>query len=82
MTQGTHRGFKITGPNGNSIFLPAAGCRSGAELCVVETYGCYWSATPGEGLTEDAYVLNFPADIRYVTWVQRYYGRTIRPVSN
>ena len=36
---------KVTGPNGNSIFLPAAGCRYDEWLIYAGSFGCYWSAT-------------------------------------
>ena len=36
-------GRRITGPNGNSIFLPAAGWRSGTSLNDAGTGGGYWS---------------------------------------
>ena len=40
-------GYKVTGPNGNSIVLPAAGWRlCGGSVSFVGTYGFYWSATP------------------------------------
>lgn len=41
----TGRGYKVTGPNGNSIFLPAAGCR-GYDWGVgfVGSNGFYWSS--------------------------------------
>ena len=44
----TGSGYKVTGPNGNSITLPAAGCRnSDGSLCsVVACGGYYWSSTP------------------------------------
>jgi len=37
-------GHLFTGPNGNSIFLPAAGCRYGSELRNAGSYGYYWSS--------------------------------------
>lgn len=37
-------GYKITGPNGNSIFLPAAGFRTGNSIKDVGSRGEYWSA--------------------------------------
>ena len=45
-TQGGNKGYKVTGPNGNSIFLPAAGCRIGSLLAFEGSSGRYWSSTP------------------------------------
>ena len=43
----TGNGYKVTGPNGNSITLPAAGYRDcNGDLDDVGTYGRYWSSTP------------------------------------
>lgn len=39
------KGFDITGSNGNSIFLPAAGYRSGVSVYYVGSYGYYWSSS-------------------------------------
>lgn len=40
-------GYRVTGNNGNSIFLPAAGFRAcNDEVRLVGTYGDYWSSTP------------------------------------
>lgn len=38
-------GMKVTGPNGNSIFLPAAGYRSGTDAYFQGTFGEYWSGS-------------------------------------
>ena len=35
-------GILVTGPNGNSIFLPANGCRTGSSL-ILSNVGNYWS---------------------------------------
>ena len=43
----TGRGYKVVGPNGSSIFLPAAGvhiCNS--DIANVGSRGYYWSSTP------------------------------------
>ena len=37
------RGYKVTGPNGNSIFLPAAGWIQGSSLLEVGERGYYWA---------------------------------------
>lgn len=39
-------GFTVKGPNGNSIFLPAAGHRQWAKTSLNEVYGYYWTSTP------------------------------------
>lgn len=43
-TKNDVRGYKVTGPNGNWIFLPAAGYRSGLALNRAETRGYYWTS--------------------------------------
>ena len=76
------RGRRFTGPNGGSIFLPAVGCRDGAELYFYGSWCSCWSGTPRTSLSDNAYDLYFyysdNADwgINY-----RYYGLSIRPVS-
>ena len=46
-SQGGHSGYRVTSKtNGNSIFLPAAGYRSGESLNDVGSNGFYWSAGP------------------------------------
>ena len=42
-TQNGVNGYTVTGPNGNSIFLPAAGCRDDSSLNDAGSYGDYWS---------------------------------------
>ena len=54
----TDNGYRVTGPNGNSIVLPAAGTRAcDGEVYVVGDFGCYWSSTPSSSTA--AYGLNF-----------------------
>ncbi len=41
------KGIELTGPNGNKLFLPAAGYKSrSGEVCGVGEEGNYWSRTP------------------------------------
>ena len=42
-------GLKVTGPNGNSIFIPAGGFYSGTTLTKVSFQGTLWSATIDTG---------------------------------
>ncbi len=78
-TQNGVSGGKFTGPNGGTIFLPAAGYRWDGELDSVGSYGHYWSSTPlGEYY---AYHLNFYSDYkRWYDYIDRDYERSVRPV--
>ncbi len=67
--------------NGNSIFLPAAGCRDGSALSYDGSDGYYWSATPYEYNSCYAYTLNVTATDTVVDGWFRDVGRTIRPVA-
>ncbi len=80
-TQKGHNGYEVTGPNGNSIFLPAAGWRYGSSLDSAGKYGYCWSATPYEDDTNYAYDLYFDSDSHDRDWGYRSYGRSVRPVS-
>ncbi len=48
---GGHNGYMVVGPNGNSIFLPTAGCKDSSGLMLVDKkgefsgIGYYWSRT-------------------------------------
>lgn len=76
-------GYKVTGPNGNSIFLPAAGCRSGSSLGGGGSYGLYWSATLYEGNGGgSAWSLDFTNGYYYSSdGYYRTYGHPVRPVK-
>ena len=70
-------GRLLTGPNGNSIFLPAAGYRHDTSLYNAGFGGYYWSATPySDSFT--ACCLYFNDD--YYDWF-RVNGQAVRPVS-
>ena len=73
-------GQRVTGPNGNSIFLPAAGYRYGTSSSLVGSYGYYWSSTPLGGDDYRAYPLLFNSDSYDWSWIRRYSGKSVRPV--
>ena len=81
-TQSGVTGMKVTGSNGNSIFLPAAGYCFGTSRRHVGEYGDYWSSSPKEGRDDCTYNLCFDSGDRDVSWVSRDYGPTVRPVSD
>ena len=76
-TQGGHNGYKVTGKNGKSIFLPAAGWRYGASPDYVGEYGYFWSSTPYESGFGNAFYLSSGHG---VGWASRGYGWSVRPV--
>jgi len=78
-TQNGVNGRKVTGPNGNSIFLPAAGGRYGTDLGDADSLGLYWSATP-YGSSNYAFEFGFSSDIYSWDYFNRYFGCTVRPV--
>ncbi len=76
-------GYKVTGPNGNHIFLPAAGYRYGSSLSSGGNDGRYWSSTPIDyGYDGRAFGHGFFDDYDGVNWgYDRYNGLTVRPVA-
>ncbi|MBR5604366.1 MAG: hypothetical protein IKW51_09260 [Bacteroidales bacterium] len=74
-------GYKVTGTNGNSIFLLAAGYRHGSSLYDAGGDGDYWSSTPNESGAYNAYSIYFNGSEYGVNDFNRGNGRCIRPVS-
>lgn len=75
-------GNKVTGPNGNNIFLPGAGYRYGTSIDYNGPYGYYWSSAFGGSNSNYAVYLFFPNGCLY--WLTSYscsYGYSVRPVS-
>ena len=75
------RGYKVTGPNGQSIFLPAAGCRCDSSLTYAGSRGYYWSASLSESGPYLAWSLHFDYGYYNAYRSGRYYGRTVRAVA-
>lgn len=88
MTEDGHGGFKVTGPNGASIFLPANGYKLfDFETSSVGELGHYWSSSPktenyedGEGA--DMLYFNNESDKGSVFGTARWHGLSIRPVAD
>ena len=79
-TQNSVNGYKVTGPSGASIFLPAAGYRNGSSLSRAGYSGYYWSSTPYGNRDDYAYYLDFSSSSFYMYYDYRYYGQSVRPV--
>ena len=74
-------GYKVIGPNGNSIFLPAASCMYRRSLSNAGSYGGYWSSSLDTDHLGNAYYVFFLSDdILCIIFGDRYYGRSVRPV--
>ena len=73
-------GYKVTGPNGNSIFLPATGfCNEGAHFFEGER-GDYWSSAISKYNPNYAQYVFFKSDGADWSSDYRCYGRSIRAV--
>lgn len=59
-------GILLTGTSGNSIFLPAAGCRNYSELCGAGSDGYYWSSTYLRNGPSWAWCFHFDSNYHYV----------------
>ena len=83
-------GFRVTGPNGNSIFMPASGYKYYSDHLFASDdshnnrCGFYWTSEPYGGNTSRyAYSLVLGTDgIRIINNSYRFAGLAIRPVEN
>ena len=81
-------GYRITGPNGNSIFMPRGGIYDGTDyacdgtiLTDVNTCGWYWSSTLNAiGSSYAQGLCFFPSLLTNVSDHERCDGHNIRPV--
>ena len=76
-------GRLFTASNGNSLFLPAAGCRGRSSLYNAGSRGNYWSRSLYTGNPNDAWGLGFTSDGCYMSGIfGRITGRSVRPVRS
>lgn len=78
-------GYKVTGPNGNSIFLPLTGYYNGSELQYAGQYARYWAGTVRTLSKKNewgiSYNLNINPENNVLLGTQRHWGAVIRPVK-
>ncbi len=73
-------GYKVEASNGNSIFLPAAGCRYESSIYDPVVNGYYWSSSLYESDPNGAWGVIFDSyDVLRVNGF-RYYGQSVRLV--
>ena len=88
-TEGGHKGYRVTGKNGNSIFLPATGSYIDTSLQRLGINGGYWSSTlsgstlPYESLYAKYIYFTYLTDSNYIKieGFSRMCGLSIRPVT-
>ena len=73
-------GYRVTGPNGNSIFLPAAGYRHYSFLNDAGRDGYYWSSSLYLNSDNYAYYLRFGSGVTNYGSYYRDYGLSVRAV--
>lgn len=80
ITQNGVDGMLVTGPNGKSIFLPAADYRAGNNLDRAGATGCYWSSSLSSEYPNRALAVYFFNEVSRGSGI-RYIGLSVRPVS-
>ena len=75
-------GYQVTGPNGNSIFLPATGYIGNGPSYPAGEYGLYWTTELKSSSINSSYILIFGKNYtqRPSPNGSRFYGFSIRPV--
>ena len=80
------RGHEVKGPNGKTIFLPAAGTRKVFELLYTGESGFYWSASRASNEINQAFYFDngysniTGGNLIHARITDRYRGYTVRPV--
>lgn len=73
-------GYIVKGPNGNSIFLPAAGWRYNSSLICSGLDGSYWSSSLYALDSYCAFDIYFDSSRVYAPYGSRYDGKPVRAV--
>lgn len=84
MTYKGINGYKVTGPNGDSIFLPAVGSFVYTTGAGIGDSGFYWSGTLYEGYSDHAcawYNIFYRGESILDFYYNRFSGFAVRPVK-
>ncbi len=79
-TRGGVGGMQVTGPNGKSIFLPAAGYYN-SGLTMQGSYGSYWTSSDA-GIVGMAHAVDFISSGVDKAALYRCQGNSVRPVKD
>lgn len=80
------KGYTVTGPSGNSIFLPLAGCINESNVTLAGRDAFYWGNQYDSGFCCDAVTMWFSEGFVEQEFFEYYHyirskGQTIRPVT-
>ena len=73
--------YFVEGPSGNAIVFPAAGYRNYSDLYSVGSNGYYWSSSLYTDYPGSACGVLFNSDGVYGYSEDRFYGQSVRPVT-
>ena len=73
-------GYKVVGPNGNSIFLPAAGYHDEEKVLALGEGGWYWSSSLSESYSGGGDCIRFHSSSMEIGYFWRGSGQSVRPV--
>ena len=79
-TQNGVNGWLFTALNGNSLFLPAAGCRSGSSLIDAGSYAFSWSSSLSADYPYFAWGFYFDLSHTVMSYDTRFFGHSVRAV--
>lgn len=82
-TQNNVKGRLFVGPNGKSIFLPAAGLQENDKFYNVSSSGYYWLSSLYTDMPNCAWCFAFSSGpFCGGDWYSRYFGLSVRPVRS
>lgn len=80
-SQNDVKGYLVTGPNGNSIFLPGAGMRGYTDVHYLGEPN-YWSSSVFTNNGTDIWCIQINDNKIWFSGTLRWYGYSIRPVTD
>lgn len=75
-------GMRVSGPNGNTLFIPCAGCITSTGLAGVNSVGYLWSATRSDEYWSYGIRISFTNTNQSISGSFRYCGMPVRPVCD
>ena len=76
-------GAIVTGPNGNSIFLPSGGFATEGNIDFVDSEGAYWTSSPdpSDPMYYACFFYFYNTNFSNIGWFSKYAGLLVRPVA-